>query len=348
MRRITLTAVALLLAASTAGAQEWATKMFKDSTTFNFGTVAKAAKTEHDFEFYNPYVEDIHVAGVRASCGCTSVEVVTPTLKTYQTGTIKAIFNTHLFTGQHGATLTVSIDRPYYAEVQLQVNGYIRDDVQVVPGSVQMGQVEQGQPAMQQVAVNHNGGSWQIVDVRSSNPHIKAQAIPVTGAWGQTNYNLVVQLDSAAPAGYFRDNLQLVDGSQQSVPVLVEGQVLAAITVSPSSLFMGVLQPGQSATKQLVVQGSRPFRIKSITCNDPGFKFNTDNAKEAKTVHLVPVTYKAVKEGKISQPILIETELGRTGPIRVGFGPDPRRLRLEAVRGREQTTVTFRKRGGTP
>lgn len=310
MRRITLAVAVVLLAASTAHAQEWATKMFK-ITNHNFGTVAKAAKTEYEFEFYNPYVEDVHVLGVRASCGCTSVEVVTPNLKTYETGTIKAIFNTHLFTGQHGATLTVSIDRPYPAEVQLQVNGYIRDDVQVIPGSVQMGQVEQGRAAVQQVSVNHNGGGWQIVDVRSSNPHIKGQAIAVNNGWGQTNYNLVVQLDGAAPAGYFRDSLQLVGSDQQAVPVMVEGQVLAAITVSPSSLFMGVVPPGQTAQKQLVVQGSRPFRIKSITCDDPSFKFNTDAAQEAKLVHVIPVTFKAgTKEGKITQPIRIETELG--------------------------------------
>ena len=65
-------------------------------------------------------------------------------LKTYAQGTIVAIFNTTAFLGQHGATITVVLDKPFYAEVQLHVSGFIRSDVQIEPGSVQMGQFEQG------------------------------------------------------------------------------------------------------------------------------------------------------------------------------------------------------------
>ena len=35
------------------------------------------------------------------------------------------------FTGNHAATLTVTIDRPYYATVQLNVWGDIRGDIEV-------------------------------------------------------------------------------------------------------------------------------------------------------------------------------------------------------------------------
>ena len=36
---------------------------------------------------------------------------------------------------------------------------------------------------------------------------------------------------------------------------------MPGITVSPTALFMGVVQPGQKVTKQLVVKGKKPFRI---------------------------------------------------------------------------------------
>jgi len=48
------------------------------------------------------------------------------------------------------------------------------------------------------------------------------------------------------------------------MPVLVEGRIVSGITVSPASLFMGVLQPGEQVTKQLVIKGKKPFRILSI------------------------------------------------------------------------------------
>ena len=90
-------------------AQEWATKMFS-ATSHNFGTVAKGSKTEFRFVFRNIYKEDLHVVGVRTSCGCTSPEVTVRDLKTHETGEVIAKFNTRTFLGQHGATLTVTFD----------------------------------------------------------------------------------------------------------------------------------------------------------------------------------------------------------------------------------------------
>ena len=52
-------------------------------------------------------------------------------MKTYEKGAIVATFNTDSFHGQRGATLTVIIDQPFYAEVQLHDRGYIRTDVDV-------------------------------------------------------------------------------------------------------------------------------------------------------------------------------------------------------------------------
>ena len=91
-----------LFAASPLFAQEWAKKMFKDSD-HDFGTCARNARAEHQFVFENLYMEDVHIAGVRTSCGCTTPSVINPTLKTYEKGAILAHFNTDKFLGQRGA-----------------------------------------------------------------------------------------------------------------------------------------------------------------------------------------------------------------------------------------------------
>ena len=79
-------------------------------------------------------------------------------------------------------------------------------------------------------------------------------------------YDLKVVLDKDAPVGYVSEYLWLITNDPQTkhIPVPVEGQVQADISVSPSSLFLGVVQPGQSVTKQIVVRGQKPFRIASI------------------------------------------------------------------------------------
>ena len=141
--------------------QEWARNMFK-VTEHDFGSVARGAKAEYRFVFENLYLEDVHVAGVRTSCGCTTPSVETPLLKTYEAGAILAHFNTDSFLGQRAATLTVTIDKPFYAEMQLQIRGYIRSDVVVEPGSVQFGPIDQGTGYSQTAAVWLYPVPWSI------------------------------------------------------------------------------------------------------------------------------------------------------------------------------------------
>ena len=291
-------------------AQGWAVKMF-DGTSFDFGMVARGSKVEHRFVLTNLYEEDVHIAAVRSSCGCTTPVVTERTLKTYETSEIVAQFNTRSFLGSKNATITVTFDKPYYAEVQLHVNGYIRSDVVVHPAAVELGSVESGTTVERRLTIDYAGrDDWRIVEVRSPAPFLETQVIETKRGKGQVSYELLVRLNDDAPAGYIKDQLQLVTNDRKAgaVPIDVEGQIKSAISVSPSSLFMGVVQPGQKVTKQLVVRGSKPFRILSVKCEDQCFEFITTD--EAKPLHLIPVTFTAgVAPGKIVQQIRIETDL---------------------------------------
>jgi hypothetical protein len=303
--------LAVLLGGSAAPAQDWARKMF-DRTSHSFGTVARGAKVESKFVVTNLYEEEVHIAGVRSSCGCTTPQVVTSTLKTHEKGEILAQFNTRSFLGDKSATLTVTIDKPFFAEVQLQVSGYIRSDVVLDPGFIDLGSVDQGSEVERKINIAYAGrDTWQILDVLSANRSLQAELVETSRGNGQVSYGLVVRLKSDAPVGYIRDQLTLVTNDQRSknIPVDIEGRVVSELTVSPASLFMGVVQPGQKTTKQLVVRGKKPFRIVSVKCDDASFTFKLPET--AKEVHLIPVTFVAGDNpGKVTQKIVIETDAG--------------------------------------
>ncbi|MCE9608084.1 MAG: DUF1573 domain-containing protein [Planctomycetia bacterium] len=292
-------------------AEDWATKMF-DETRYDFGKVARSAKVEHYFKFKNPYVEDVHVASVRTSCGCTTPRVSQETVKTYGEAAIIAHFNTDQFVGQRSATLTVIIDKPFYAEVQLNVAGYIRQDIILNPPFVDFNTLDVGQSAERTLELSYAGRSdWRVLGVKSGRSFLEAEAVEVSRANGQVRYQLKVQLKPGAPSGYLNEQivLQTSDAAAPELPIGVEGRLETSLTVSPSSLFLGVLQPGQKVTKQIVVQGKQPFKITEVVASDKNFEFKTGDV--AKKVHLVPIVFTAGSEpGNVNYRIQISTDLG--------------------------------------
>jgi hypothetical protein len=300
----------VLTVVSHVDAQEWARAMFK-VTNHDFGAVARGSKTEFLFEFENIYKEDVHVASVRSSCGCTDAKIEADLVKTWEKGAIKAVFNTRAFLGHRSATLTVTFDKPYFAEVQLSVRGYIRGDVVFDPGSVVFNDVDQGAAAERVVNVSYAGRStWEIVDVRSANPHFEVELLDENRAGGRVSYKMLVRLKGDAAEGYFQDQLVIVtnDLSMSRLELPVEGRVASALTVSPASLFLGVLKPNQKVTKKLVVRGKTPFKIVDIKC--PNGCFHADRPEEAKRLHLIPITFTADDQPrKVSEKIEIQTDL---------------------------------------
>jgi hypothetical protein len=314
-------AAVLLVIAFTqfAAAEQWAYQLFGEKTSHEFGTVARAAKSEHVFPMQNIFKETVHISGVRASCGCAVPRVLKPTLETWEKGGIAVEFNTRSFLGHRKATITVTIDRPYFAEVQLTVDGYIRGDVVFDPGTVNFESVPAGKGATRIVRVNYAGRSdWQIVDVRSANTNLVVEPVEMQRQEGRVGYQLKVHLKSETPSGYFNDQMVLVtnDRDEQQIPLRVEGQVLSELTVSPASLALGMVTPGETVTRSLVVRGTKPFRVLRVACGDDCFQFEPSD--EAKPLHVIPVRFTASEAaGKVSAKILIETDLekGASGTV---------------------------------
>ncbi len=309
--RLIWSALVLLLSISTAEAQDWAKRMFK-VTAHDFGSVARGAKTEFRFPFKNLYVEDLHVASIKSSCGCTSPEVTKRDLKTYETGYVVATFNTHAFVGYKSATVTVTFDKPYYAEVQLQVSGNIRGDIIVQPNFVDLGTIDQGQPAERAVTVTHTTRpDWKIVDVRSANTNFEVDVIEKSRYPGNVSYDLKVKVKAGAPAGYIKDQLVLVTNDQQAatLPVSVEGRIVPEISLVQSINF-GAVDSGQKSIKPLIVRGKKPFKITDITCSDERFSFKLPAPDApARTLHTIPVTFTAEGDpGRVVRKIVVHTD----------------------------------------
>lgn len=320
MLRVWLTVIFFLTITSIGHGSEWAKEMFKD-TTFDFGVIARGAKAEHCFVFENLYLEDAHIASVRSSCGCTSPQYPNKVIKTYEQAAVVAKIDTRSFLGRKDATLTVVFDKPFFAEVDLHVHCYIRSDVVFQPGAIQFGSVRRGQSVRQKTTISYAGiNNWQITSISCSDPAIKTELIEATRFQGRTTYDLWVTLLPGAKAGYIKDQIVIhtndSDPSKSKIPLSVEGVVTDSLTVRPTSLTFGILSPGQSTTKNLVIRGHTPFKIKRISCPNKSISFCTP--ADSKLFHVIPITLQCPsKPGKIQEKIKIETDIPNTPPSEV-------------------------------
>ncbi len=300
-----------VLAAGHAHAADWARELFPVKS-HDFGTVAVAAKTEFEFPIHNATGKDIHISNVRASCGCTTPILKEQWVKAGETGSLVARFNTGSFHGKKGATLTVVIDRPSYAEVQLRVDGYIRRDIVFNPGSVEFGKTDVGQGAERRVALAYAGRSdWQIVGVDSTKPFLSVAVEEKTRSGQRVDYDLVVTLSPETPPGFFQEELvvRTNDRSAPRVPLAVTGDVEPPLIIAPQAISTGALKPGGEHVQKLVVRAKRPCKITDIACE--GMEVDFSASEEAKAVHVITVRLVANDQlGAFKNSLVVKTDEG--------------------------------------
>ena len=255
---------------SSLAAQEWATKMFK-TTSHDFGTVAKHSDAVFEFELENIYEEDLRISGVRSNCGCTIATIKKSDLKTWEKSAIIAKFNTKSFTGARKATITVTFDKPFQAEVQLTVKGVIRGDVVFEPGSVDFGTIAASNTTQKKVLITRYGKpDWEISDVLSYNENLSVGLKKISAYRNRVAYEMEIDLKDSCPAGIFDSSLILVtnDRTSKKISVPVRGNVQATLTVSPQHLDFGTISGDKSHTQRIFVKGVTDFKITEMSCDD--------------------------------------------------------------------------------
>ncbi len=280
----------------------------------DFGTVARAAATEHRFEIRNIHQQKMHIRSVRTSCGCTTPIIENEWVEPGQAGTILARFNTGTHTGQRGATITVTIDQPVFTEVQLNVKGYIRSDVVFTPGEINFGVVAEGDAKKAEVYLDYAGRSdWAISKVSTPNESISATAEEVSREGGRVRYKILVKLSGHAPIGFMQNHLILSTNDRRlmTVPLRLFADVRPPLTISPKTVALGALKLGEPVQKRLLLKSDKPFKVTDVTSQDMDVQF--DPTLESKPVQFLNVTIAPsldlTKEGDIKSSVKVTTDL---------------------------------------
>jgi hypothetical protein len=287
-------------------------QLFRE-TSHDFGTVARAAKTEYRFQFENPYNQPIHVRSVRTSCGCTTPIIETELVAPGEKGSILARFNTGTHSGARAATVTVSFDKPSYGEVQLHVKGYIRTDVVFQPGEANFGSVVQGESKSMSIVLDYAGKpNWEITRILCDESCIQIEKEEKSRSNGRIQYNMMIRLNDNAPAGPIESEIVIHtnDRNLTSFPLRLTANVLPEISVHPNLFSLGDITAGDSIKQVLVLKAQQPFRILDIESDEFQIQHG-DLSDQPKTLHTVPIQLGVIARegsGESKGRIIVKTD----------------------------------------
>ncbi len=283
---------------ATANAQQWARDMFSEFS-HDFGEVSKGEMPEFRFKVKNIYNEDIRIAQVFSSCGCTQVSVEKKTLKTWEEGEIVCRFNSRPFNGFKQATVTVRFGPPMVGEVQLTVRGTIVSAIRMNPPSLEFGQVFRGdQKSVTTTITGQQNVPFRIVDVKSTFPHVGVSLSRAARAGNSIQYQIRTKLKETAPDGFSQGELFVVvqeSGRTREIPLKFSAEMSSAVKFSPPVLTLNDVKPGDKVTKTIVVRAKKPFSITDVKCKTKAFRVTTKKSGMAKT-HILKVIYTAPDE----------------------------------------------------
>jgi hypothetical protein len=320
-RALFVSTAAILICAATAGAQNWVAAVFPERS-HDFGTVARGSKLRHAFRIVNTTDSEVHIADWHTKCGCTDVKVRSRDIPPGTQTTVEATLDTSQFQGYKPSGLTLILDRPQSAQIDLNMTCFIRGDLLLNPGQVDFGVVARKSKPTVSLTLTYMGGqsNWAVTKMNTISSLVSAQLRELEHPPGSpTQYQLIATLDSAAPSGYFKDEIALVtnDPSSPRIPISVVGTVQAAVSVSPSILNLGRLRPGQTVTQRVLVRSAQPFRLTELK-SAKGDLTATPPSDEARTLQVVTVSLKApTQTGPYNDVLEIATDLKDEPPAKV-------------------------------
>jgi hypothetical protein len=322
MRKFLPVALLVLAATSSVHAQQagpWAQKIFVGVTNHDFGTCPHGAHLKHRIPMKNIYAVPLEITEIRTSCGCLTWTPSSKVLKPKEEGYIDIVMDASKFKGPKTVSLFISVGPKYVSTAVIQFTANARTDVVFNPGEINFGVVQAGDTQLRIMDVEYAGVmDWRILEV------VKTKAAPfaVTATetfrqakgllkTGKVGYQLQVTLNPDAPPGSFREELLLKtnDPASPVLTVFIEGNVQAALAVTPDQVKFEKVKVGQKVTQKVVVKGKQPFRILSVSGGGEGIQ--ADLPTTAATFHVVHIHFQPQQAGDVNRKLTLHTDLGK-------------------------------------
>jgi len=323
MKQTVLTLFIVLLAATSAPAENWADKMFKtkenpDGLVHDFGMVPRGAQLHHRFTITNIYAVPMEITAVEPQCGCTTAVASKRTLAPLETATIDAVMDTTRFKPgeeKKSVAIKVKVGPQFIDTAILTVTANARADLVLNPSEVAFGSVTRGEAASQTIEIDYAGVlDWQIKEVMAKDLPLDVKFTKKAAKPGETDrvgYTITVTLKGEAPLGTLKEEIYLKtnDPDRPLVPIVVQALVQSAITITPNPLSLGAVKTDETLTRAVKVRGVKAFKILGVDGVGNGVELDNPLTATEATNHIVTFKIKPDKAGDFKRELKIRTSV---------------------------------------
>jgi len=308
--RYSIILLAGLWAAGPAAAASWADRLFDDLSK-DFGSVPRGPALTHHFRITNNTNNPVNIASVRVSCGCVTANAMKTYLAPGEETAILMQMDTTRFIGAKSVTIYVQFDRPKFEEVRLWVRANGRNDFNVSPDTLALGQVKRTTTPVTSVTLTFYGNfGGRILEAKGESNYVRPTFKEVRRLDSEVVYQLTATIRADTPVGRWYTDVWLKTNipnmEQLRVPLTVE--IEAPLTVSPVTVGLGEVKAGKIAERKVIVRGVRPFRILSVEGADKELSVH-DSTSDSKTVHVLTVTLQPQQPGELLRRLRVMTDL---------------------------------------
>jgi uncharacterized protein DUF1573 len=305
-------ALAALLVAVAAVADESRPRLVLEQGVFDFGAVDRGARVDHTFALPNRGTAMLRIDHVKSSCGCTVAVISDRDVPPGGEARVGVSLDTARLAGRTTKTVNVYTNDPDAPVVGLSLTGQVIADLILTPTPLYLGHVRRGDAVRREVLVTPGrpGDTYAVERVEHASPRIKATLEPRTdNAPGQ---RLVVELDRDMPLGRFNEQLTLHTTSPRE-PVLtlaVFGAVEGDLVVLPPQVTFGVTRGTAAPERDLYIRnrGARPVAITRVAVPDDVATYTLSTLEEGLEYRVTLRLREGLRPGKVESAVEIFTD----------------------------------------
>src|SRR5262249_53653203 len=223
------------------------------------------------------------------------------------------------FQGNKNITVYIQFDQPNFEEVRLWVQANSRDDLTVTPESLAFGRIKRGSTPTAAVTVSFLGNAqMKILSVASDSNYIQpnCKELGRDVATGSVSYTLTAKVRSDAPVGKWYTDIWLKTDNPVSprvrIPLTVD--IESALSIAPAGVALGEVKVGSESERKIIVRGVKAFKVTGIKGADAQWTIK-DSTTEAKTIHVLTVSFRPSKAGEVNRNLQVVTDLKEDGTI---------------------------------